>query len=634
MLFGTNALNDRVRQTLVASLYTHPSSLAIGAFCGVGTSFAAALISDTPAITQASLLLAVIAVLRVSAAVYLLRRADQHGTRQLELLYETGAWSYAFVLGLIAALTISYRVDPQVQTLMIANAIGFGVGTAARNAGRPVIAIGQLVFALLPPIGAMIYEGSVAHLVLAISMVLLIPAIIMITFGCLRDSVGSAETNARLAEKMQLLARTDVVTGLYNRAGLNHHLVERLMRLPPGCKVGLFWLDLDRFKEVNDTLGHPVGDRVLSEIATRLRACSPADAIIARFGGDEFIIVCATEGRADLERIATELLVEIVRPIRIDGDRLEIHSSVGIACMPDDGQDIDTLMQSADLALYRSKIDGRNRFSFFDPSMTRDLVRRREIEAELRSAIAREELSIFFQPIVDLATGRIRSFEALVRWFHPEKGELRPDEFIPVAEETGLIITLGNWITAQAAKAAAQWPDDVTLCVNLSPLQIRAPGAALGILAAIREAGLPPSRLELEVTESVFLEANHTTELFMEQLTAAGVRFALDDFGTGYSSLGYLHKYPFGKIKVDRSFVSGINVGKKSEAIIRAVAEMATTLDMEIVAEGLETVEQVRAVRAAGCTLGQGFYFSRAVPDYLAAMLLAQEVDGVERLTG
>ena len=637
VLFGTNALNDRVRETLVASLYTHPSSLAIGALCGVGTSFAAALISHTPAIAQASLLLAVIAVLRVAAAVYLLRRADQHATRQLELLYETGAWSYAFVLGLIAALTIGYRVDPQVQTLMIANAIGYGVGIAARNAGRPVIAIGQLVFAVLPPILALLHEGSAAHIVLAVSMVALIPAmvsIIMITFGVLRDSVGSAETNARLAEKMQVLARTDVVTGLYNRAGLNHHLVERLMRLAPGRKVALFWLDLDRFKEVNDTLGHPVGDRVLSEIATRLRTCSPVDATIARFGGDEFIIVCETEGRAELERMASELLVEIVRPIRIDGDRLEIHSSVGIACMPDDGHDIDTLMQSADLALYRSKIAGRNRFSFFDPSMTRDLVRRREIEAELRSAIAREELSIFFQPIVDLATGRIRSFEALVRWFHPEKGELKPDEFIPVAEETGVIITLGNWITAQAAKAAAQWPDDVTLCVNLSPLQIRAPGAALGILAAIREAGLPPSRLELEVTESVFLEADHTTELFMEQLTQAGVRFALDDFGTGYSSLGYLHKYPFGKIKVDRSFVSGINVGKKSEAIIRAVAEMATTLGMEIVAEGLETVEQVRAVRAAGCTLGQGFYFSRAVPDYLAAMLLTQEHDGVERLTG
>ncbi|MFN5901819.1 MAG: EAL domain-containing protein, partial [Novosphingobium sp.] len=216
------------------------------------------------------------------------------------------------------------------------------------------------------------------------------------------------------------------------------------------------------------------------------------------------------------------------------------------------------------------------------------------------------------------------------RWFHPEKGELRPDEFIPVAEETGAIITLGNWITAQAAKAAANWPDDVTVAVNLSPLQIKAPGAALGILNALREARLPPERLELEITETVLLDHSQQTEDFMAELSAAGVRFALDDFGTGYSSLGYLSKYPFGKIKVDRSFVSGIHTGKKSDAIIRAVSSMASTLDMAIVAEGLETVEQVEAVRAAGCTLGQGYYFSRAVPDYLAGMLLAQERERLE----
>lgn len=257
--------------------------------------------------------------------------------------------------------------------------------------------------------------------------------------------------------------------------------------------------------------------------------------------------------------------------------------------------------------------------------MTRDLVRRREIEDELRAALQRDELSIFFQPIVDLETGRIRTFEALVRWFHPEKGELRPDEFIPVAEETGVIVTLGNWITAQAARIAAGWPEDVTVAVNLSPLQIRAPGAALGIRNALREAGLDPHRLELEVTESLFVEDSHSTANFIQELSALGVKFALDDFGTGYSSLGYINKYPFNKIKVDRSFVSGENVGRKSEAIIRAVAEMGSRLEMEIVAEGLETIEQVQAVRAAGCTLGQGYYFSRAVPDYLAAMLLAQE---------
>jgi EAL domain-containing protein (putative c-di-GMP-specific phosphodiesterase class I) len=252
-------------------------------------------------------------------------------------------------------------------------------------------------------------------------------------------------------------------------------------------------------------------------------------------------------------------------------------------------------------------------------------VRKKQIEAELRAAIQRDELSIFFQPIVELETGRIRTFEALVRWFHPEKGELRPDEFIPVAEDTGVIITLGNWITAQAAKACAGWPPEVTVAVNLSPVQIRAPGAALGILNALREAGLDPHRLELEVTESLFLDDDENTVRFIDGLAAEGVRFALDDFGTGYSSLGYINKFPFKKIKVDRSFVSGPNIGKKSDAIIRAVAEMGATLDMDIVAEGLETIEQVQAVRAAGCTLGQGYYFSRAVPDYLAAMLLSQE---------
>jgi EAL domain-containing protein (putative c-di-GMP-specific phosphodiesterase class I) len=207
------------------------------------------------------------------------------------------------------------------------------------------------------------------------------------------------------------------------------------------------------------------------------------------------------------------------------------------------------------------------------------------------------------------------------------KGELKPDEFIPVAEETGVIVTLGNWITAQAARAATHWPDEVTLAVNLSPMQIKAPGAALGILAALREAGLDPRRLELEVTESLFLEDDHATAHFIKELSAAGVQFALDDFGTGYSSLGYIDKFPFQRIKVDRSFVSGPNVGRKSQAIIRAVAELGNQLDMDIVAEGLETLDQVHAVRAAGCTLGQGYYFSRAVPDYLAAMLLAQERD-------
>ena len=609
--------------------------MLIGALCGMLMAWGAAFQADDSRLAISAAILTVIAILRIAMA-YLLPRQKSFDKWALEFLFEVGAFAYAGICGVIAAQSVYFNVPSSVQTLTVANAIGYGVAMASRNAGRPPIAIGQLVLSTGPVIVACAISSDLAYQILGLTTALLLPAMISISksiFQVMRASIAAAEVSARLAEKMQLLARTDVVTGLYNRAGLNHHLVERLMRLQPNSKFALFWLDLDRFKEVNDTLGHPVGDRVLSEIATRLRKQCPPNATIARFGGDEFIVACETGGRAELELLANGLLEAITRPIRIDGDRLQIHSSMGIAMMPDDGNDIDSLMQGADLALYHSKVNGRNQYSFFDPSMTRDLVRRREIESELRLAIQREELSIYFQPIVDLATGRIRSFEALVRWFHPEKGELKPDEFIPVAEETGVIITLGNWITSQAAKTAAQWPDDVTLCVNLSPLQLRAPGAALGILNAIREAGLPPSRLELEITESVFLEADETTDTFMRQLAAEGVRFAIDDFGTGYSSLGYLDKYPFGKIKIDRSFVSGMDVGKKSDAIIRAVAEMANSLEMEIVAEGLETVEQVRAVRAAGCTLGQGYYFSRAVPDYLAALLLVQEGEGARRLT-
>jgi diguanylate cyclase (GGDEF)-like protein len=627
--FRTDALDDRVRSILVETLYTQPASLALAAFCGIATSATTAYVSQTPIITYAAGAVAIIAAVRAAGA-YTLPRLRNVSALPLEFLFEIGAFSYALAVGVLCALTIHLDAPIAAQLTTVSVAMCYGVGIAARNAGRPAIAIGQLLLSMGPPTLAFALKSDVAYKVLAFSVVMTILAMVMITlnvFRVLRNSIAAAETSARLAEKMQVLARSDVVTGLLNRAGLNHHLLERLPNLPPEKKFALFWMDLDRFKEVNDSLGHQTGDKLLAEVAGRLRAITPENATVARFGGDEFIVACEASDRRDVEKLANHMMEEISRPIRVDDNRLEIACSMGIALLPDYGLDLDTLMQGADLALYRSKVNGRKQLTFFDPSMTRNLVRRREIEAELRLALQRDELSIFFQPLVDLETGRIRSFEALVRWFHPEKGELRPDEFIPVAEETGAIITLGNWITAQAAKAAAQWPEDVTIAVNLSPLQIKAPGAALGILSALRDARLAPSRLELEITETVLLDHSENTENFIAELAEAGVRFALDDFGTGYSSLGYLNKYPFSKIKVDRSFVSGINQGKKSDAIIRAVSGMGATLGMEIVAEGLETVEQVRAVSEAGCTLGQGYYFSRPVPDYLAAMLLAKERD-------
>jgi diguanylate cyclase (GGDEF)-like protein len=620
-----------VRRKLVETLYTQPTSLAAGAIAGIACTGTAIAVSHNVALTVVGVLLMVTGVARFVTALWVGRDTRDRDAGSLELIYEIGAFSYAFFSGLAAAIAIYARVDGAVQTLLVTYALVYGVGISARNAGRPAIAIGQLLLSALPimVVGPMV--GSPVFYVLSATMVFVIFGVASITFNVfstLKEQILAADASAQMAEKMRHLARTDVVTGLANRAGLNHDAVEMLMALPEKRRLALFWLDLDRFKEVNDVLGHPVGDRVLAEVANRLRTCSPAGASVARFGGDEFIVVAEVRDRAESERLASAIGDQVARTIRIDGQRIDTGASIGVALLPDDGPDIDTLMQGADLALYHAKVHGRGQICFFDTSMTRDLVRKKEIEAELRAAIQRDELSIFFQPIVDLETGRIRTFEALVRWFHPEKGELRPDEFIPVAEETGVIITLGNWITAQAAKTAATWPEDVTVAVNLSPLQIRAPGAALGILSAIRDAGLDPKRLELEVTESLFLDDNDNTVRFIDELSAAGVRFALDDFGTGYSSLGYINKFPFKKIKVDRSFVSGPNLGRKSDAIIRAVAEMGATLDMDIVAEGLETIEQVETVRKAGCTLGQGYYFSRAVPDYLAAMLLAQERQG------
>ncbi|MEO0591388.1 MAG: EAL domain-containing protein, partial [Pseudomonadota bacterium] len=610
----------RVRRVLVHTLYTQPASLALGALAGVTATGVSAWVSGVVHLWIGFALLTFVAIVRVGLASHLSPNAERESIDRLELIYEIGAFTYALILGMIAAATIWYETGAEVRYMMVANALCYGVGVSARNAGRPTIAMGQLVLVCLPIVVVAIAIGTLASLTLLLTIAFLIPAMASIAlniFKVLRESISAAETSSQLADKMQALARTDVVTGLANRAGLNHAMVETMMAREPGSEFALIWIDLDRFKEVNDLLGHPVGDRVLVEVGRRLQDVCPDGATVSRFGGDEFIIFCPVSSRKDAERISSEVHAEIMRPVRVEADRLEVRASLGVALLPDDGEDADTLMQRADLALYHAKVGGRAQTCFFNSSMTRDLIRRREIEDELRMALQRDELSIFFQPIVDLDTGKIRTFEALVRWFHPEKGELRPDEFIPVAEETGVIVTLGNWITAQAARIAAQWPEDVTLAVNLSPLQIRAPGAALGIKNALREAGLDPHRLELEVTESLFIDDNHATADFIEELSQMGVRFALDDFGTGYSSLGYINTFPFKKIKVDRSFVSGAQVGRKSEAIIRAVAEMGARLEMEIVAEGLETIEQVQAVREAGCSLGQGFYFSRAVPDYL-----------------
>lgn len=624
-VFGSDPLNDRVRHALVSTLYTSPLSLTLGALCGALACLYIAFSADNIPISIGTGILTCVVVFRIIAAYIFDATMRDEGSRNLELLYEAGAWAYALSLGSVTGLTIYFATDIGLHVLAAANAIGYAAGISGRNAGRPVIAIGQTILTTLPLALGLLLEGTTSYIILACCIAMFVIALIGITintFAIIRDSFDAAEQNAKLAEKMRSYARTDIVTGLLNRAGLNGHLIKMFAQKGQNQNIGVFWLDLDRFKEVNDTLGHPVGDRLLVETAKRLRALCKND-IVARFGGDEFVVVTQNKDRRELRQIAQNILNELNRPIRLDGHRLTVSASIGIAVMPDNGNDIDTIMQNADLALYHSKVNGRNQYSFFANAMNRDLMFRREIESELREAIRNDELEVHYQPIVDLSNNEIKAFEALVRWNHPTKGNLSPNDFIPIAEDTGLIITLGNLITAKACAAAAEWPENISVCVNVSPVQMRAPGASLGILRAVKEAGISPERLELEITETVFIDEDKAITQFIDALQIEGIKLALDDFGTGYSSLSYLQSYNFSKIKVDQSFVSGPSAGSKSDAIIRAVAELARTLNMEIVAEGIETPSHAATVIAAGCTQGQGYLYSKAMPADQAKRLVS-----------
>jgi len=620
-------------------LHTQVCSLVIGIVCAMLTIWTCYFNTGHKTLLWLATILSAISLFRLGVALIYRGNCFPRGYEWLQNIYPVVAFGFAACVGLMTSTTLLIDAGSMIQILAMTYAMTYASGISMRNAGRPVVALGQLAITVIPILIALLGIGTIASYMLAIVIPGMAAGMVTVTIKLFQTMTAQAnltENYRVMADSIERHAHEDPVTGLINRTGLDSALRQLAASLNHGEQLALIWIDLHHFKAVNETMGHAAGDLMLREMGRRLRKEMPEHATVARFSSDEFVVATRIAGRRATERLCRQISETLAQPVRLQGQLIESGGAIGVALMPEDEPTLDKLMQSADIALLNAKLGGRNQVRFFDNAMTRQLARRKEIESGLRSAIHKDELSVFFQPIIDLETGKVRSFEALVRWFHPEKGELRPDEFIPLAEETGLIITLGNWVTARAAIAASSWPEDVKLAVNLSPVQIKAPGAALGILAAIKQAGLNPRRLELEVTESLFLEDNENTKRFMQDLSFEGVQFALDDFGTGYSALHYINKYPFGKIKVDRSFVSGPTHGPRSDAIIRAVAEMGSTLGMEIVAEGLETIEQVQFVKRAGCTLGQGYFFSRAVPDYLAAILLAEEAEQLEskRLAG
>jgi diguanylate cyclase (GGDEF)-like protein len=439
--------------------------------------------------------------------------------------------------------------------------------------------------------------------------------------GLCDDATERHETATENASQ----ARHDPLTGLAGRELFHERLERRVAHLEPDEELAVVYLDLDHFKSVNDTLGHPVGDRLLIHVAERLRAAVRADDVIARLGGDEFAIVqVGTRQPSGATGLARRLIERIAEPFDVSGHVVHTGTSIGIAIAPFDGASADELLKNADMALYSAKGDGRGALRFFEPEMDRSVRARRDLELDLRRAISSDELDLYYQPLVDLSTDQISGFEALIRWHHPERGMVSPDEFIPLAEETGLIVEIGRWVLQRACRDAASWPQPVRVAVNVSPAQFKSHSLVRDVLSALSESGLSPHRLDIEITETAMLTDTDYVLTVLHDLKDRGVRISMDDFGTGYSSLSYLRRFPFDKIKIDRSFIRDVELGGEGTAIVRAVSGLGQTMGITTTAEGVETAEQLEAVRSEGCGEIQGYLISRPQPADEVAGLLAR----------
>lgn len=416
-------------------------------------------------------------------------------------------------------------------------------------------------------------------------------------------------------ERIKHLAQFDALTDLPNRVSFYERMEVVLSHLRRSETIAVLSLDLDHFKSVNDTLGHPIGDFLLKAAADRMRSCVRGEDIVARLGGDEFAILqVPSDQPRDVTALATRLIEVVGAPYDLDGHQVVVGASVGIAMAPHDSNVPDVLMKNADLALYRAKADGGGVYRFFEVAMDARMQARRALELDLRKAVVNGEFELYYQPIIDVKTRQITSCEALIRWHHPERGMIPPLEFIPVAEETGLIVPIGEWVLRQACAEAARWPKHVTIAVNLSPAQFKSRNLVPTVISALATSGLPAARLELEITELVLLQDNEGAFAILHQLRHLGIKIAMDDFGTGYSSLGYLRSFPFDKIKIDQSFIRDLPEKPDSVAIVRAVVGLSSSLGITTTAEGVETKEQLASLTAEGCTEFQGFLYSRPQP--------------------
>ncbi|MGD9805290.1 MAG: putative bifunctional diguanylate cyclase/phosphodiesterase [Hyphomicrobiaceae bacterium] len=429
----------------------------------------------------------------------------------------------------------------------------------------------------------------------------------------------------QMAAAMTWLARQDALTGVVSRQHFREGLEDAIAGLQADNAFALIAVDLDRFKEVNDTMGHPAGDALLRIVGHRLMELARRDDMVARLGGDEFAIIQrGVRERADAEALAQRVISALGQPILVQGKYVVIGGTIGIALAPQDGRTAEEIMRKADIALTRGKAARKGTWHFYDPEMEGSMRARRQLEEDLAGATIRGEFDLFYQPIVSLATRRVEGCEALIRWRHPVRGMVSPADFIPIAEATGLICEIGAWALDEACRVATTWPDDLFVTVNLSVAQFAGPDLAVGAARALERSGLAAERLVLEVTETLLLGDDPAAYELLHRLHDLGVAVALDDFGTGYSSLSHLRSFPFDKIKIDQSFVRDLPQRKNCEAIVGAVARLASSLEMTTVAEGVETEDHLSRVEAAGCDAVQGFLFSQPVPATELADVVAE----------
>lgn len=606
------ALDDGLYQHLVASLFTSQTSLNSANVMGVLITAAGYGLTREKVFLLLLPLVVVVGAMRALLFRSYTRRKRALNTRQAFAYYDTIFLILSSCFSLIIGITC-YRLiqePPSTGTHAIAAGVGIGyaMGFVARNAGRPRLVIMQVVTTLLPMIiGYALMEstfGSAAVILLSGTII----AASSVTLSLHENLI--AVYNANKATRQ--LALTDRLTGLSNRYTFVEQVAESIS-VAPDSKFAVLYLDVDHFKEINDTLGHTAGDAVIVEVARRLKETTRANDLIARFGGDEFLVKLSDTELPELERIVRRMMHTLALPINFERNALAPSASIGIATFPDNGN-AEEVIKNADIALYEAKRSGGNTYRMFRPEMNRELQIRRALQNEMQLAVTRGEFLLHYQPIYELRSNEVVSVEALLRWNHPTRGLLGPNTFIPIAEQTMLIVEIGEQVMEAACRTAALLPDPVSVAVNLSVVQFRQPERLISsVQQVLLRTGLRADRLDFEITESLLLANTAQIKTTLETLKELGIKLVLDDFGTGYSSLSYIQDFPFSKIKIDKKFTDSLSVNAASPSIIRAITQIAKDLSLEIVVEGIETKEQDAFIRLLGPTQGQGFLYSKPI---------------------